>query len=498
MNTSLNVCAHDLGGSSGKMFIGSFDGKRIALTQVYHYPFGPICTGQDFYWNIPDVVNHVLNGLRRAGAKCPDLKAFASTGFGNVFVLLDRHGRFFTPSFASYSARMKNVEKDLFSRFSKKSLHMRTGTEINQNQMLMMLNAYRLNGDQWLLENAEHVVLHVDALKYFLCGELASERTAAGITGLYSASQHNWDKTLAELVCLSVNQLPAIVEPCTVSGVLSNACSELTDCNPRLQIINAPQHDTAAACFALPTTEEMPAFMILGTFALCGIETNTPIINKYTFTASIGNEANPFGKNKLLCSARAMWFLDRCLQALPEACSYAHAVDLAACEPALRFIIDLNDRERFVESAPMPEQIVLYLQETGQGHVERFSQILRCIFDSIACFAFESFRQLEIASGTNIMRIFAINGGAQNKLIMQTVANITGKPVFAGNFNASSMGVVLSELSVLGELKSLTEIREVAGNSTSLLPYYPELCSYRERAEELLRIIRTANYQQTE
>lgn len=486
MKHLLNVCAHDLGGSGGKMFVGAFDGCKIAMERVFAYPFGTICTGADYYWDIPMVVDHVLHGLRKANAAHSAIKAFASTGFGNVFVLLDRNGRFFAPSFASYHRRMQNVEKDLYNRISKKDLHMKTGAEINVNQTIMMLNAYHLNHDAYLLEQAAHIALHVDALKYFLCGELTSERTSASVTGLYSIQNHDWDEALANAVRISMDQLPPIADPCTISGSLNQNCADFTGCRD-LKLVNAPQHDTAAACLALPCVDPNPAFLILGTFALCGIETNAPIINDYTFASAMGNEANPFCKNKLLRSTRAMWYLDRCLQSKQYGdYSYSEAVELAAAEEAFQFIIDLNDRAWFTEDVDMPQQIARYLQADGQGCVDRFSQILRCIFDSIALFVWRSLLQLESATQMEIKQLYAVNGGARNALIMQTIADLSGKTVWAGNYHASAMGVVLSELNVLGEVNTLNEIREVALNSSDLNGYIANPCIYREKAEQML------------
>lgn len=478
MKKSFNVCAYDVGGSGGKTFIGAFDGERVSLTEAHRYPFGMMRVGEAQYWDIPYIIHNALTGLESAAFLAEgNLAAFGATGFGNVFTMLDDNGRLFGHSFAASHWRMRGVLDDLLQNISREMLYQRTGLEINENMMLMMLHAYQVHGDAYLLREAAYVMQHVDALKYFMTGKRYSERTAASVSGLYAPSLGNWDPMLAELVRLPLAKLPPVADPCTRAGQALPFVRELTGLSG-LEVIHAPQHDTAAAAYAVPTSEKSFAFLILGTFAVCGVETDKAVINEDSLREHLGNEANPFEKNKLLRAARAMWFLEQCLLSARrhgQAMTYEEAIHLAAQEMPMRFFIDLDNRSYFNETDDMPASIAAYCRETGQGEVQRLSQALRCVFDSIAWFAHRSYEKLWRVSKQSVHGIYAVNGGARNSLLLQMVADLTGLPVYAGVFHASIMGVVLSALVAMGELSSLSECRQVSVNSTTLRVYAPKV-----------------------
>lgn len=476
---TLNVCTHDLGGGSGKMFMGAYDGNCISLEEVHRYPFGMTRVGEDFYWQFAGVMHNVLEGLGKA-AHLSDgkLRSFAASGFGNSLVLLDKNGRMFTPSYCDYHKRMRGVSDDLFQRFGKLDLHMRTGTDVRDYQSIMLLNAYALNNEGWVLEQASTVMQHVDALKYFLTGEKYSERTAASISGLYDPHTGDWDEELTDLVRLSRDKLPAIVDPCTRMAQVLPWVKELVGLKSLL-VCNAAQHDTASASLAIPSTRDNPAFLSIGTFALSGIEMDQIITNETTLRYAIGNEANPYGKNRFLCSCRAMWYLEKCkayMERKGKEYAYQELVNLAEQEQPMRFFIDLENFDYFTAADTIPHRIVRYCQESGQGKIERFSQVVRCIFDSLALTVSQSFQRLSEVSAMPVECIYAIGGGARNGLLCQTLANITGKTVSAGPYEASTMGLVAAQLAALGELRGLKQIRTVIANSVSPLIYEPSLC----------------------
>ena len=478
MKRTVNVCVHDLGGSGGKAFVGRYDGARIRLEEVYRYPFGMTRVGKDFYWDIPLVIHNALQGIGWAAARVNGaLDTFAATGFGNVLALLDHNDRLFAPSFACSSRRMAGVQEELFQHIQPETLYARTGVEITDNQSLMLMRAYRKNGDMDILKAASCAMQHVDALLFFLTGEKRSERTTASASGLYAPSLRNWAPELVELAGLTMDKLPPVTDPCSRLGRALPYVEDFAGVRD-LQVANGPQHDTAAACFALPTTQPNPAFMIVGTFALCGIETDAPVVTDAAFRGGVGNEANPFGRNKLLCASRAMWFLERFRASQTDASgqpfSYEALVRMAEAEAPMRFLIDLENRDWFTESDDIYIQVVSYCRETGQGVIERPAQVVRCLLDSIAWFAHESYAKLERISGIAPSEIYAVNGGARNSVLMQTVANLTRKPVYAGVYDASSAGAVIGALAARGELSTLQECRELSARSTQLRRYEPE------------------------
>jgi Sugar (pentulose and hexulose) kinases len=67
-----------------------------------------------------------------------------------------------------------------------------------------------------------------------------------------------------------------------------------------------------------------------------------------------------------------------------------------------------------------------------------------------------------------------VGGGCNNKMLCQFTANATGCNVIAGPTEATAIGNLSTQLISLGEVKNLTEARELIGRSFALDRYEPQ------------------------
>lgn len=58
--------ALDLGATSGRSVLASYDGSRVEMTELtrFHYPMLPM--SGHLFWNLPLIYQEVLNSLREA------------------------------------------------------------------------------------------------------------------------------------------------------------------------------------------------------------------------------------------------------------------------------------------------------------------------------------------------------------------------------------------------------------------------------------------------
>ena len=73
--------------------------------------------------------------------------------------------------------------------------------------------------------------------------------------------------------------------------------------------------------------------------------------------------------------------------------------------------------------------------------------------------------RLEAASGREVRTLHVIGGGAQNALLCQLTADVTGREVLAGPVEATALGNVLVQARAAGELGSLADMRAVSAAS---------------------------------
>ena len=57
--------AVDLGATSGRTILASFDGEKVDMQEIarFHYPMVPI--GDHLFWNLPLIYEHILDSMKK-------------------------------------------------------------------------------------------------------------------------------------------------------------------------------------------------------------------------------------------------------------------------------------------------------------------------------------------------------------------------------------------------------------------------------------------------
>ena len=68
----MKYIAFDLGASSGKMMLGSFDGNRLDTEVIHRFPNCQISANGSLYWNFLGIYQNLIEGLRTGIRKSQD------------------------------------------------------------------------------------------------------------------------------------------------------------------------------------------------------------------------------------------------------------------------------------------------------------------------------------------------------------------------------------------------------------------------------------------
>ena len=60
----MKYIAFDLGASSGKMMLGSFDGNRLDTEVIHRFPNCQISANGSLYWNFLGIYQNLIEGLK--------------------------------------------------------------------------------------------------------------------------------------------------------------------------------------------------------------------------------------------------------------------------------------------------------------------------------------------------------------------------------------------------------------------------------------------------
>jgi len=171
-----------------------------------------------------------------------------------------------------------------------------------------------------------------------------------------------------------------------------------------------------------------------------------------------------------------LWILQECQRYLRTNGS-DHSVEelirLAAEAKPLQFFINPND-EVFFSPGNMPEKIMSFCREHGQGVPETPGEIVRCIFDSLALHYRFVVEEIEEATDGHFSTINIVGGGCQNEMLNQLTANATGRLVYAGPSEATAIGNMMVQMLAHNEIQSIEEGREVIRYSFPVEEFEPK------------------------
>ena len=112
--------------------------------------------------------------------------------------------------------------------------------------------------------------------------------------------------------------------------------------------------------------------------------------------------------------------------------------------------------------------------ETGQGSPKNHAEIIRCIYDSLALKYRKTLEEIQQVSNKKIERIHVIGGGCNNDFLNQLTADVCELPVYAGPTEATAIGNILIQAKALGQVDTLTDIRQIVRNSFELNEFVPQ------------------------
>ena len=462
-NKDVRVLAFDLGASSGRAILGTYQAGALRCEEIHRFENVPLEADGHLLWDFSRLVYEIHQGMEKAGN-------FDSIGFdtwGVDFGLLDKQGDLLSTPVHYRDARTAGMCEKVFERIPADALYRRTGNQIMAINTLFQLMAFK-NEQPALLEKADRLLFMPDLLAHALCGSTACELTIASTGQMLDPNTKRWDKELLSQLGIPARLLSAPVPSGTVVG-------EIVNQGARAKVIAVAGHDTQCAVAALPAPGGKAAFLSSGTWSLLGTELDRPILTRESMELGFSNEIGADGKINYLKNIVGLWLIQecrRCWQEDGENLSYSELAEEAANADAFRSLID-PDAEEFVPPGDMPERIRAFCQRTGQAVPLTRGAVCRCIYESLALKYRYAIGRLEHAVGHEFTALHILGGGSNVSLLCQMTADACGVPVFAGPAEATALGNILIQLAALGEISGIAEGRALIKNTQSVVRYQP-------------------------
>ena len=474
--------AVDLGATSGRTVLSSFDGERVQMRELTRFRNPMIPLGGHLFWDLPALYYEILQALRQVAAEGVTLTSVGIDSWGCDFAFFSADGRLLGLPYCYRDTHTEGAMERFFGVVPAERLYGLTGIQFMNFNSLFQLDTLRRDGCPYRAA-ADKVLFIPDALSYMLTGEAVTEYTVASTSQLLNPHTGRLEPELLSAVGLTESHFGAMVQPGCRVGTLSEQVQRST-CLPAVPVVAVAGHDTASAVAAVPAADGHFAYLSCGTWSLLGIETPQPVITGESFRLNFTNEGGLDGTTRFLKNICGLWLLERCR----EEWSGEEARDVAAlsalCTASHYDGLINPDAPCFASPVSMTQAIADYCRRTGQPVPQSVADHVRCIFRSLALRYRQVTGWLREVSPFPIERLHVIGGGSQNPYLMQYTADATGLPVVCGPVEGTALGNTLVQVRASGGVDTLRDMRRLSAASVELKRYTPSASDEWERAYE--------------
>ncbi|MCR5820160.1 MAG: rhamnulokinase [Bacteroidaceae bacterium] len=480
--------AVDLGATSGRTVLATFDGERIDMREFTRFKNPQIPLGKHIFWDLPHLYNEIITALQKVAAEGINLTSIGIDTWGCDVAFFGADGLLLGLPYCYRDPHTDGAMERFFGeQMPQKEIYSRTGIQFMPFNTLFHLDTIRRENSV-ALANAEKILFIPDALIFMLTGEAVCEYTVASTSQMLNPNTGDLDSDILQALGLSRSKFGRMVVPGENIGVINQQIQKVTGLGP-IPVVAVGSHDTASAVAAVPAADGNYAYLSCGTWSLLGIESQKPIITEESYKENFTNEGGLDSTTRFLKNITGLWIFEQCRkewEAQSAAAEKASGESAAGCIPS--DVNELNalsltsrcdslinpDDPRFAHPVSMTAAIRDYLSETRQPIPETPADYVRVIFRSLAKRYLEIINILRRISSVDIQRLHVIGGGSRNEYLMQFTADTLQMPVIAGPMEGTGLGNALVQVRAAGFVDSLTEMRSIIGRSIELKTYLPK------------------------
>lgn len=463
--------AVDLGATSGRTVLASFDGEKVEMRVWTRFENPQVPMTGHIFWNLSYLYYEIVKALKKTAEEQVQIESIGIDTWGCDFAFFGKQGQLMGMPFCYRDPHTDGaIEEFTRVHMNAEALYHKTGIQFMPFNSLFQLDTMRRTGIT-ALKAADKVMFIPDALSYLLTGKCVCEYTVASTSQLVNAETGDLDEGLLHFVGLSRKQFGKMTQPGTVIGTLTEQIQQVTGVGA-IPVVAVAGHDTASAVASVPAADANFAYLSCGTWSLLGVESPKAIITRASREENFTNEGGVDGTVRFLKNICGLWIFEGCRKEFKDVPSDVVELIELSLKSEYEGMIYPDD-ELFAHPDSMTGAIDEYCRRTNQPLPQTPGDYIRCIFRSLARRYAEVVDILRQLTDVRIERLHVIGGGSLNKHLMQMTADATGLPVIAGPAEGTALGNVLMQLRASGDVASLQEMRQISAKSVETVSYEP-------------------------
>ncbi len=426
------LLAVDIGATSARHVLGHRDPQTgaMVLEEIYRFKT-PLVTQNDghCYWDVKKLFDEIIIGLKKAKELDKIPARIGIDSFGVDYALLDENEKLID-RVISYRDERTDKAKEEF--LSPSELFYKTGVYPHAFNTIYQLYDDKKTGR---LAKAKEAMMLPSYLVYLLTGIKQNEISILSTSGLLDSRKSAFEEGLLKELGLDTSFFPNPLPGGTIVGNLQKEIAK--EIGYDAEVVCVLEHDTASAFYGSSSPRGY-AYLSSGTWSLFGALLNKPIIDETAFEEAFSNELSLPNEVRFLSNIMGMWVVNRLLTELPEVPNVIEAVNLAKAS-SYGECFPMADKRLFNPSS-MKEVVLTLLQEEGVKMPLSDGDLFRSVYLSLATSYRDALMGLEKMTGERFLGISIFGGGVQNRFLNDLVKDITGREVYLGPSEATSLG----------------------------------------------------------
>lgn len=466
-----NYFAVDLGATSGRTIIASYDGKKVDMRELTRFKNPMIPMGGHLFWDLPALFNEIIIALKKTVEEKIKIESIGIDTWGCDFAFFGKDGQLLSLPYCYRDSHTVGAIDRYLEFHDKREVYNKTGIQFMEFNSIFQLDTLRHNGCT-ALENADKILFIPDALIYMLTGKAICEYTVASTSQLLNPNTGDLDLDLLRSIGIKREQFGPMTQPGTVIGSLTEQLIDATGISPDVKVVAIAAHDTASAVAAVPAKDANYAYLSCGTWSLMGIESPKPIITDESYKQNFTNEGGIDGTTRFLKNICGLWLFEQCRPEFKDVPTEIGPLTALCMTTNFASIINPDD-PAFAHPVSMCKAIDEYCEKTGQIAPKTPAEYIRCIYKSLAHRYTAIISLLQSMSPNKIDCLHVIGGGSKNPYLMQFTADALQMPVICGPTEGTALGNILLQIKAQGLVGTLPEMRKIVANSVELKEYKP-------------------------
>ncbi len=244
----------DFGGGSSKATLTDREGNIMAQSTAEYPTYHPedgACEQRPADW-IEALIKNTNSILEKSGAAASSIAAVAIDSATHTAVLCDKDMRAIRDAIHWTDSRSA-AEADELNRMYGDALFSKTYHRADTIWTLPELMWLR-NREPEVFSKCRHILFEKDYIRYFLTGEIYTDKIEAAGSMLCDMRTSAWDGELCSVLNILPELLPEIIEPADIAGYITAAAAEATGLSVGTPVICGTT-DTAIEVFAAGACE---------------------------------------------------------------------------------------------------------------------------------------------------------------------------------------------------------------------------------------------------